>query len=282
VEAARSDVVGRRACVTGCPVTARRRRLGAWERLKAHAASAPPERFADGVWLLRGGLARAMNVYLLGEPGGSGVTAFDAGERRMAAAILDAAAALGGLERVVLSHGDDDHRGAASFLGVPVLCHPDEVAACEAGGDRDYWRVELLPPAVRRLHRLLHDQVWDGGPVEIAATIRGGDEIAGFRVTELPGHAPGLVGLFRERDRLALVSDALYVTDMWGRPRPPQLPERAYNLDTDQARESLRKLAELEPRLVGVGHRGPIAGADPAAELRAAAALETPAAAGDA
>ena len=43
-------------------------------------ASAPPERMADGVWLLRGGLLRTMNVYLVEEPDGRGVTVFDAGE----------------------------------------------------------------------------------------------------------------------------------------------------------------------------------------------------------
>ena len=45
---------------------------------------------ADGVWLLRGGLPRVMNVYLLADDGG--VTAFDTGVRGMADAILAAAA----------------------------------------------------------------------------------------------------------------------------------------------------------------------------------------------
>jgi glyoxylase-like metal-dependent hydrolase (beta-lactamase superfamily II)/ketosteroid isomerase-like protein len=240
-------------------------------RLRAKLASGAPERFADGVWLLRGGFGRAMNVYLIEEPDGSGVTAFDAGEPGMASAILMAAGELGGLKRVVLSHGDDDHRGAAPALGVPVYCHAADVAACQAGGDRDYWRLELLPPAIRRIHRYLHDHVWEGGPVQVDGTIAEGDEIAGFRVIEAPGHAPGLVTLFRERDRVMLVSDALYVADMWGRSRPGAVPEEAYNLDTEQARESLRKLAELQPSLVGVGHRGPIEGPDAGAELRAAA-----------
>ena len=32
---------------------------------------------------------------------------------------------------------------------------------------------------------------WDGGAVQIAGTVEEGDEVAGFRVIELPGHAPG-------------------------------------------------------------------------------------------
>ena len=33
-------------------------------------ASAPPEPVADGVWVLRGGLARTMNAYLVRDPAG--------------------------------------------------------------------------------------------------------------------------------------------------------------------------------------------------------------------
>src|SRR4051812_3868269 len=47
-------------------------------------ACAAPEQVADGVWLLRGGLTRTMNVYLLEEPDGPGVTVYDAGEKGMA------------------------------------------------------------------------------------------------------------------------------------------------------------------------------------------------------
>ena len=54
---------------------------------------------------------------------------------------------------------------------------------------------------------------WDGGPVEIAGTVDEGDDVSGFRVVHLPGHAPGLIALFRESDRLALTSDCFYVID---------------------------------------------------------------------
>ncbi len=229
--------------------------------------AAAPEPVADGVLLIRGGLTRTMNVYLLDDPGG-GLVAYDAGEKSMARAILTAAR--GRLTRVVLGHGDTDHRGAAPALraaGIPVFCHPDARPYAEGAGGREYWRPQLLPPAVRALHGVMH-HVWDGGPVTIDGTVRAGDVIAGFEVVELPGHAPGLIGLWRERDRVALVSDAFYMTDMWGRPQEPALPLDAYNHDTERARESLRALAALEPRVVLPGHLGPLT--DAAARLRAA------------
>lgn len=240
-------------------------------KLAARVASAPPEQIADGVWVLRGGLLRTMNVYLVEEPDGSGVTVFDAGEKGMAAAILAAAAPLGGIRRVVLGHADNDHRGAAPHLHAPVFCHPAEVAAAEAGGHRDYWNQDLLPAPVRALHRFLMEHAWEGGPVPIEGTVAEGDEIAGFRVVELPGHAPGLIGLLRESDGVALVSDAFYMTSMWGRPQPASVPVDAYNLDTEQARESIRKLADLAPKIVAPGHLGPLTGDDVVGELRRAA-----------
>jgi hydroxyacylglutathione hydrolase len=237
-------------------------------------ASAAPERVADGVWLLRGGLTRTMNVYLLEEPDGAGVTVYDAGEKGMAGAIVAAAERFGGITRVVLSHGDTDHRGSAPALRAhaDVLCHPDAVAQAEGSGGRDYWRKDELPLDVRLLHGFTHRFVWDGGPVHIDGTVEEGDLVAGFEVIELPGHAPGLIGLWRARDRVALVSDCFYMTDMHGRPQPPVVPPDLYNLDTAQAKRSIAKLAAMRPAVAFPGHLGPLTGPDLVAQLEAAAA----------
>ena len=229
------------------------------------------EPIAPRVWLLRGGLTRLMNVYLLEED--DGVVVFDAGEKGMASAIAAAAARLGGINRVVLGPGDTDHRGSAPELSkvAPVLCHPDAVAQAEGSGGRDYWHMERLPPAIRLLHPFTHRFIWDGGPVKISGTVAAGERIAGFEVIELAGHAPGQIGLWRESDGVALVSDTVYLITMAGRPAAAHLPDEAYNLDTDAARESIRRLAALRPRIVAVGHLGPMTGSDVVAELEAAA-----------
>ena len=94
--------------------------------------------------------------------------------------------------------------------------------------------------------------------MKISGTVSEGDEVAGFRVVDLPGHAPGQIGLWRESDRLALSSDCFYTLDMWGRRlRPARCPSRSYNFDTDQARASMRKLAALEPAAAWPGHAKP-------------------------
>ncbi len=252
--------------------TAEQRMMAAFNartRLTDSIGPGEAELVAEGVWVVQGQPGRC-NVYLIEDDGG--VTLFDAGARTMTRAVARAGAKLGGIRRVVLGHAHTDHRGTAPALGVPVLCHPDEVQDAEGSGGFRYWPQGLagLPTPLRQLHRLLHRYAWDAGPVKISDTVVEGDEIAGFRVIDLPGHAPGQIGLWREADRLALTSDCFYTLDMWGRSSAPRLPIALYNFDTDRARESLRKLAALEPAAAWPGHAKPVTG-DVRAQLERAA-----------
>jgi glyoxylase-like metal-dependent hydrolase (beta-lactamase superfamily II) len=230
----------------------------------------PPERIADGVWLVRGGFpSKIMNVYLIEDSGG--VTVFDAGIAAMTGAVAAAGAEQGGIKRVVLGHADADHRGAAPGLGAPVFCHEADRAAAESPAHfRGYWDFGRLRAPVNVVMPMLLTH-WDGGAVPIAGTLEEGDDVAGFRVIHLPGHAPGLIALFRESDRVALCSDCIYTLDIQtgvkGRAR---VPHPAFNLDTEQARASIGKLAELDPAVVWPGHAGPVRG-DIAAQLGHAA-----------
>ena len=228
------------------------------------------EPVAAGVWLLRGGFPRRiMNVYLLQDDGA--VTLFDAGTASMAGPLATAAAGLGGIRRVVLGHAHADHRGAAPGLGAPVLCHADERADAEGdGGHRYSDATRLGRPARWVLPQLM--KRWDGGPVTIDGTLQEGDDVAGFRVVHLPGHAPGLIALHRERDGVALTSDAFYTLDAEsGRRGAPRVPHPFHTQDGEQARASLRKLAALDLTAAWPGHADPVVG-DVRAQLMLAAA----------
>ena len=220
------------------------------------------EPIARGVWLMRGGMPkRTMNVYLLVDDGG--VTMFDAGIDDMVGPLGEVSDRMGGLKRIVLSHSHADHRGAAPKLGAPVHCHPDEVADAEGDGGYHYFELSKLESPVMRSAYPHLLRLWDGGPVSVAGTLSEGDEVAGFEVKHFPGHAPGLIGLWREADRLALVSDTLYTLDPDSVLTPyggPRLPHPAFTPAREQARESLRKLAALEPHAVWSGHARPVTG----------------------
>jgi len=179
----------------------------------------------------------------------------------MAPAIERAAAGLGGIRRIVLSHAHADHRGGASLLNAPLYCHPDERSDVEGDGGEhyfDYSKVRnpliraLAPGTLRRM---------DGGPVKVDGTLSEGDSVDGFVVKHLPGHAPGLIGLWRESDRLAIVSEALLAVEpvtMTGRPGRIRLPPAPVRPADEAAGESIRKLAALDPAVVWPGHYGPI------------------------
>lgn len=233
------------------------------------------ERVADGVWLLRGDFRGAMNIYFIED--GDGVVQFDAGTRSMRKKAAEAARELGGLKRIVLGHAHADHRGTAPYLGAPVFCHPDEVTDAEGGkAVTPYFNLSLLPVApVRWLYPLLL-RWWDGGPVKVNGTVTEGDEVAGFKVLHFPGHAPGLIGLWRESDRVALVSDVVYLVDSARlKPLPhgeASVPHPAFAWNHQEAKRSVRRLAELEPLVVGTGHDEPLRGENLRPALEAAAA----------
>lgn len=223
------------------------------------------EEVAEGVWMLRGDLREAMNIYFL-EDGEGGAIQFDAGTKAMRKKARASAERLGGVKRVVLGHAHADHRGTAPYMGAPVFCHPDEVADAESDASiAPYMDLSQLPIApVRWIYPTLLRR-WDGGPVKIDGTVGEGDQVADFEVIHLPGHAPGLIGLWRESDRVALVSDVVYLIDSarLGRPLPEgeaSVPHPAWAWNHAKAKQSVRRLAALEPRLVCAGHEAPLRG----------------------
>src|SRR3954470_6762859 len=186
------------------------------------------------------------NVYFVEDDGA--LVQFDAGGRSMLEQLRAAIAEIGlPLREIVLGHGHTDHRGTAPFLGVPVRCHRDDVADAEGSGGWRYWDLSKVPQPRRFLHgRILHPRYWDGGPVKIDGTVEPGEQVAGFDIVHVPGHAPGLIALVRRSDGVALVSDSFYSVDAWGRDSEPHVPDDSWNLDT--ARAAPRSPAGPPPR----------------------------------
>ena len=224
-----------------------------------------PQETAEGVWRVSAGFPLKMNVFLIRE--GEGVAVFDSGHKPMGKAVRAAADSLGGATRVVLGNAHADHRGGARAIEAPVHCHPDERADVEGDGGVHYFDFAKLPIFARPLTPRLMSS-WDDGPLEVADTVSEGEAVGDFTVIHLPGHGPGCIGLWRERDRLALSNDCFALFDpALPRPGKPRIPHPAFNWSTESCRESVRKLAALEPATSWPGHFGPLTG-DVAGQLR--------------
>jgi hydroxyacylglutathione hydrolase len=222
---------------------------------------------AEGVWLVSGGFPLSINAFLIREEDG-GIAVFDAGHKPLGRKLRQAADELGGATRVILGNAHPDHRGGARAIGAPVQCHADERDDVEGDGGVHYFDYGKLPLLARPLTPRMMS-AWDDGPLEVAATLSEGDRVGDFEVVHLPGHSPGCIGLFRERDRLAITNDCFALFDpALPRPGKPRIPHPAFNWSTERCRESIGKLAALNPATCWPGHYGPLTG-DVQAQLKA-------------
>jgi glyoxylase-like metal-dependent hydrolase (beta-lactamase superfamily II) len=110
------------------------------------------------------------------------------------------------------------------------------------------------------------------GPVDIGGRARplspdgGIPELPGWEWVHTPGHTIGHVSLFRESDETLVVGDAFCTTRQESflavaRQRPElHGPPAYFTTDWDAARESVRRLAALEPQVVAPSHGRPMQG----------------------
>jgi hydroxyacylglutathione hydrolase len=182
-----------------------------------------------------------VNAYLVGD------VIIDAGMPFHGASVLRA---LGGRTAVthMLTHAHPDHAGGSKkvsgTLGVPVWCGAGDAPAARAG----------KPVAASRLQALLR---WK--PVDVARELREGDEVGpGFIVVDTPGHSPGHISLWRERDRTLVCGDVFVNINLFTTAPGLGEPPGVFTVDARRNRESARRLAELEPALVLFGHGPPL------------------------
>ena len=89
-------------------------------------------------------------------------------------------------------------------------------------------------------------------PCPVDETVRQDDQVGPLQVVYIPGHTPGHLAFRCPERRVLAVGDAIAT---W-----PQLGAgwAGFNLNETQYRASLRRLAQLEADVIGVGHGEPI------------------------
>jgi hydroxyacylglutathione hydrolase len=206
------------------------------------------KRLADGVWQLKGVPPNAINAYLIED------VLIDAATRRAGRRILRQ---LDG-QRVrahALTHAHADHQGASNEvcekLGLPYWVGEVDAPMAE---NPDLMRGTTPPhPLPKLMFRF-----W-AGPGRPGARRRSqAGEVAGFRVIDVPGHSAGHVAYWRESDRVLVIGDVLTNVDVLTGRTGLHEPKPNFTADPRTNRESARKLAPLEPKLVLFGHGPPL------------------------
>lgn len=211
-------------------------------------------------------------IHRLGHRAGGRVSAFlieDSGELSLvdtlfeadARLVLEAIRALGksvtDLKRIAITHGHRSHLGGLAALkrvsGANVCAHAWE--ADIVGGDRRAQPVTLLPKQSLKLipfqlglrfNRPRHD------PCPVDETLDDNDALGPLQVLHAPGHSPGHLAFFWPERGFLIAGDAIAT---W-----PSLCAgwTAFNLNPKQHAASVRRMAALDARVVGVGHGEPI------------------------
>jgi glyoxylase-like metal-dependent hydrolase (beta-lactamase superfamily II) len=172
---------------------------------------------------------------------------------------------------IVLTHGHFDHVGSLESLldtwDVPVFAHALEMPYLTG-------RSPYPPPdpLVGRGSMALISRLYPRGPIDLGTRVHtlpsdgSVPDAPEWRAIHTPGHTPGHVSLFRERDRTLVSADAVITTkqesmlavmtqrcELHG-------PPAYYTQDWDRSRESVRRLSALAPSLLVPGHGQPWGG----------------------
>ncbi|QKZ15092.1 MBL fold metallo-hydrolase [Spirosoma sp. KUDC1026] len=219
-----------------------------------------------------------VNVFFIGEPGpGNPWVLVDAGFFGYADSIRKKAEELFGAgtrpKAIVLTHGHADHVGSLKTLletwDVPVYAHPLELPYLQ--GKSSYPPPD---PGIGGGGMAYMSWVFPIGPMDFGDKIKviasNGQipELPDWRVIHTPGHAPGHISLFRDRDRTLIAGDAFVTTNQNAitavatQSEEFHGPPAYFTCDWEAAQKSVELLNNLNPKAAGTGHGVSVRGLD--------------------
>jgi glyoxylase-like metal-dependent hydrolase (beta-lactamase superfamily II) len=200
------------------------------------------------------------------------LTLIDAGPPGQADTIAGAFGELGlgldGLRQIILTHFHDDHVGSAADLaarsGARVLAHRADALVIRG-------EMPGPAPAFTDEEKVLHEQIVAaaGGlpaapPCRVDQELAAGDLIdlgGGAAVIGAPGHTDGSIAIHIPAQRLLFTGDSVATN------RAGQVILGPFNVDRDEAIETVRALADLDVDTACFGHGDPVR-TDASAALR--------------
>lgn len=168
------------------------------------------------------------------------------------------------LTGLVLTHHDHDHMGAAAAVkranpGIRIYASKAEAPYISAQEKplrlkQAEEMQKTLPPEQQDFGRAFCDMLSRVEPVFVDEFFSDGDKMpwcGGCRVIATPGHTPGHISLFVEKDSIVITGDAFVLED--GR---PVIANPQFTLDMTEAESSLNKLLSLNAKAYFCYHGG--------------------------
>lgn len=174
-------------------------------------------------------------------------------------------------QAIILTHGHFDHVGAVVDLvekwHVPVYAHEAEIPFLtgkqsypEPDGSVEGGLVAKMSPMFP------NEPINLGKNVEVLPQDGTVPFMPDWRWLHTPGHSPGHVSLFREKDR-ALIAGDVFVNvkqeslyNVLTQVKEINGPPRYLTTDWDAAKQSVEKVAALNPHVAVTGHGHPVKG----------------------
>jgi len=221
---------------------------------------------APGVWRLKD---LFVNVYFISDKDATGWVMVDAGLKSTASKVRELTNELFGKSSkpraIIMTHAHFDHRGSlielAEEWGVPVYCHHMERPYLT--GQASYPPPD---PSVGGGAMSLLSFAYPKGPIDASEYLselpEDGSipELEDWRWIHTPGHTPGHISLFREKDGVLIAGDA-FVTTMQesllavaSQKKAVCGPPKYFTPDWGAAARSVKELAALEPNVIASGH----------------------------
>jgi len=237
-------------------------------------------------WLVAPGVYRLkdvfVNVYLIQNTDATEWVMVDTGLKSTATKVKDLVAEVFGKgsvpKAIIMTHGHFDHRGSlielAQEWSVPVYCHHQELPYLT--GEASYPPAD---PSVGGGMMSLLSFTYPRGPINVESSLKelpadgSVPQLEDWRWIHTPGHTPGHISLFREKDGVLIAGDA-FVTTMQEsvlavatQKRFVCGPPKYFTPDWGSAARSVRELAALEPNVVATGHGRAMYGEEARKEL---------------
>lgn len=172
---------------------------------------------------------------------------------------------------IILTHGHFDHVGAAVDLvrkwGLKVYAHENELPFLT--GKESYPEPDgtVEGGLVAKMSPIFPNEPIDlGENVEALPSDGSVPHLPEWRWVHTPGHAPGQVSLFREKDRMLIAGDTFVTVKqeslykVMTQEVEVNGPPRYLTTDWNAAFESVKKLVALQPEIAVTGHGRPLSG----------------------